>query len=74
VAVSVADKGVGLQPGDAERVFSRYFRAAGTSNVGGVGLGLYIVQRLVEAQGGTVRATGSPGEGATFEFTLPIAR
>jgi NtrC-family two-component system sensor histidine kinase KinB len=74
VAVSVTDKGVGLQPGDAERVFSRYFRASGTGKVGGVGLGLYIVRRLVEAQGGTVLAFGAPGEGATFEFTLPVAR
>jgi signal transduction histidine kinase len=42
--------------------------------VGGVGLGLYIVRQLVEAQGGTVGASGNPGQGSVFEFTLPIAR
>lgn len=76
VAVAVTDNGIGLQSGEEERVFSRYFRSANkdTRKVGGVGLGLYIVRQLVEAQGGAVRATGSPGRGATFEFTLPIAR
>jgi signal transduction histidine kinase len=76
VRVSVTDAGVGLQPGESDRVFSRYFRGTpkGNRKVGGVGLGLYIVRQLVEAQGGTVRAFGAPGAGATFEFTLPIAR
>jgi signal transduction histidine kinase len=76
VLVAVTDTGVGLQPGEGERVFSRYFRGAGKDHrkVGGVGLGLYIVRQLVEAQGGTVRASGTPGGGATFEFTLPMAR
>ncbi|MEY2568324.1 MAG: two-component system, NtrC family, sensor histidine kinase KinB [Actinomycetota bacterium] len=76
VSISVTDQGVGLQPGEGERVFSRYFRGANkdTRKLGGVGLGLYIVRQLVEAQGGTVRADGNPGGGSTFEFTLPIAR
>lgn len=76
VTVWVIDRGVGLEPGDDTRVFSRYFRGAGgsTKKAGGVGLGLYIVRQLVEAQGGTVRAMGNPEGGSTFEFTLPIAR
>lgn len=76
VRVTVTDSGVGLQPGEGERVFSRYFRGAGKDHrkVGGVGLGLYIVRQLVEAQGGTVAASGAPGQGSVFEFTLPIAR
>ena len=39
---------------------------------GGVGLGLSIVRRLAEAQGGSVGASGEPGQGARFWFTLPI--
>jgi signal transduction histidine kinase len=76
VRVTVSDSGVGLQPGEGERVFSRYFRGASKDHrkVGGVGLGLYIVRQLVEAQGGTVAASGTPGAGSTFEFTLPWAR
>jgi signal transduction histidine kinase len=76
VTISVTDHGVGLQPGEGERVFSRYFRGANkdTRKLGGVGLGLYIVRQLVVAQSGSVRATGNPGGGSTFEFTLPVAR
>ena len=75
VTVRVTDRGVGLEQGDTARVFSRYFRSeGGGKGAGGVGLGLYIVRQLVEAQGGTVRAANNPDRGATFEFTLPIAR
>lgn len=74
VAVQVSDEGIGIAPDDAERIFSRYYRSehkvAGTS---GVGLGLFIVRSLVEAQGGTVKATGQLGKGTTIEFTLPRA-
>ena len=75
VAVQVRDKGIGLGPGDAERVFNRYYRArtSATADIKGVGLGLYIARQLVEAMGGTIRCSGARGEGSTFEFTLPIA-
>jgi signal transduction histidine kinase len=69
VAVSVSDEGVGLRPGDEERVFDRFAR--GSSGARGVGLGLFIVQRLVEAQRGRVWASRHDGPGATFSFSLP---
>jgi PAS domain S-box-containing protein len=73
VEVSITDEGVGLRPGDEDRVFDRFAR--GTSGVRGTGLGLFIVQRLVEAQGGRVwaRRHDVPGSrpGATFSFSLP---
>ncbi|HYD11012.1 MAG TPA: PAS domain S-box protein [Acidimicrobiales bacterium] len=70
VLVSVSDEGVGLRPGDEERVFDRFTR--GASGTRGVGLGLFIVQRLVDAQGGRVWARRhDPGPGATFSFSLP---
>lgn len=71
IEVSVSDEGVGLRPGDEERVFDRFAR--GTSGVRGTGLGLFIVQRLVEAQGGRVwarRHDGIGARGATFAFSL----
>ena len=74
VAVQVSDEGIGIAPEDTERIFSRYYRSehkvAGAS---GVGLGLFIVRSLVEAQGGTVKASGQLGKGTTIEFTLPRA-
>jgi signal transduction histidine kinase len=70
VRVSVADKGQGIGPDDLPRVFDRYYR--GQRHEGeGLGLGLYIVRKLVEAHGGKIWAESRPGVGSTFTFTLP---
>ena len=72
VRISVSDEGPGIAPADQERLFERYYR--GHRHEGeGLGLGLYIVRRLVEAHGGCVELTSAPGEGSTFSFTVPIA-
>jgi two-component system OmpR family sensor kinase len=74
--VAVADSGPGLNDGDAERVFRRFYRADESRSraSGGVGLGLAIVAAVAEAHGGTVAAASNPGQGATFTVTLPLAR
>ncbi len=70
--VTVADRGPGIAPGDLPRIFDRYYR--GQRHEGeGLGLGLFIVRKLVEAHGGRIWAESRPGEGARFTFTLPIA-
>lgn len=69
VEVSVVDEGVGLRPGDEERVFDRFTRGT-PSAVKGTGLGLFIVQRLVDAQNGRVWAQRHDGRGTTFAFSL----
>ncbi len=80
--VEVCDKGPGLTPEQAERVFERFYRAdpsrtRRTSDVpdpsGGSGLGLSIVAALVKAHGGTVSVETAPGAGATFRVVLPLA-
>ncbi|GIJ47061.1 two-component sensor histidine kinase [Virgisporangium aliadipatigenens] len=70
----VADTGPGLAPQDAARVFERFFRTdpARTRTLGGSGLGLSIVQALVEAHGGEVWLDTAPGEGARFMVRLPL--
>jgi signal transduction histidine kinase len=75
IAVRVSDEGIGLDDDDAELIFERFYQVGGGDRrrFGGLGLGLYIVRRLVEAQSGSVRAYGTPGVGATVEFTLPVA-
>jgi PAS domain S-box-containing protein len=75
VTVSVADEGVGLSDADTELIFERFYQVPGRTGpgTGGLGLGLYIVRRLAEAQGGSVRASGNPGVGTTVAFTLPRA-
>jgi two-component system OmpR family sensor kinase len=72
--VEVEDSGPGLQDGDAERVFERFYRADESRSraSGGVGLGLAIVAAVAAAHGGTVAASSRPGEGATFAVTLPL--
>ena len=75
VVLEVADQGPGLAADQAERVFERFYRAdqARTRNTGGTGLGLAIVAALVAAHDGTVSVDTSPGRGATFRITLPLA-
>jgi signal transduction histidine kinase len=74
IAVSVADRGPGIAPEDRRRIFERFYRGKVAQKADGLGLGLYIVQLLVEAHGGDVHVDSRPGEGATFTFTLPMAQ
>jgi PAS domain S-box-containing protein len=68
----VRDHGIGIDPADQPQIFERFERAVSSRNYGGLGLGLYIVRRIVEAHGGTIRVDSRPGEGATFEVELPL--
>ena len=67
---AVADNGVGISPEKLEGIFERYSQA-GHSESGGLGLGLYIARRLVEAHGGRIWAESTLGQGRTFHFSLP---
>jgi PAS domain S-box-containing protein len=67
----VRDHGIGIDPADQPQIFERFERAVSSRNYGGLGLGLYIVKRIVEAHGGTIRVESSPGEGASFFVELP---
>lgn len=75
IVVRVSDQGIGIDDDDAAHVFERFYQAGAGDRrrFGGLGLGLYIVRRLVESQSGSVRAYGTRGVGATVEFTLPVA-
>jgi signal transduction histidine kinase len=69
--LQVRDHGIGVAEGDQRHIFERFERAVSSQNYGGLGLGLYIVKRIVEAHGGTVRVESAPGEGAVFLVDLP---
>jgi signal transduction histidine kinase len=70
VRLSVTDEGEGIPPGELEGIFERFRQRAGVAQ-GGVGLGLYIVRSLAEAQGGRVSVRSQLGRGSTFTMTLP---
>jgi len=68
----VRDHGLGIQAVDQERIFGRFERAVSTRNYGGFGLGLWIVQEIARAHGGTVQVHSVPSQGAAFTVELPL--
>jgi len=73
VVISVADQGIGIAPEDLPHIFDRFYRVGLVRKAEGTGLGLYIVKRLVEIQGGRIRVESEVGKGSTFYCTLPVA-
>jgi two-component system sensor histidine kinase KdpD len=78
VEVGVTDEGPGIPADQRERVFEKFYRVPARESHdprrGGVGLGLPIARRLVEAQGGRIWIEGAPaGKGTVAAFVLPIA-
>src|SRR5450432_1775084 len=74
LVVQVSDRGLGIPAGDHAQVFERFYQVGGEQRrFGGVGLGLYIVRRLLETQGGAVRALPRDGGGTCFEVALRMA-
>lgn len=74
LVVSVSDTGIGIAPVDMERLFNPFQQVnmAITSRNDGVGLGLYIVRRLVHLMGGALHLDSGSGNGATFILSLPV--
>ena len=73
VEVAVSDQGPGVAPADRERIFEPYVQAAPAGLRRGLGLGLAICRRLVEAHGGAIDVEDAPAGGSRFFFTLPLA-
>jgi two-component system, NarL family, sensor histidine kinase BarA len=76
VELRVADTGIGIPPGERERVFDAFYQvdSSSTREQGGTGLGLSIVKRLAEAHDGTVRIEDNAPRGTVFVVTLPCRR
>ncbi len=73
--ISVQDQGVGIAAEQLPHLFERFYRVPGvevqTGSSVGIGLGLYIVQKIVEQHTGRIEVTSHPGEGSTFSIVLP---
>ena len=74
VIISVADQGIGIPPDELDQVFDRFHRVSTglVHDVKGSGLGLSLVQHIVEAHGGHVTVVSELGKGSTFTIHLPI--
>ena len=71
----VVDQGVGIEPGEEERIFQRFYRTDTrlARTTAGVGLGLYVTQAIVEAHGGRIWAqSAGPHCGSAFTMLLPL--
>jgi two-component system sensor histidine kinase KdpD len=75
LAISVADRGAGIDPLEQGMIFDKFYRGQGQrSRVSGTGMGLAISRAIVNAHGGTIGVTSQIGHGSVFTFTLPIVR
>jgi light-regulated signal transduction histidine kinase (bacteriophytochrome) len=69
--ITVTDNGIGFRQDYADRIFGIFQRLHGRSEYPGTGIGLATCRKILERHGGTITASGRPGEGATFICTLP---
>ncbi|HEY6539524.1 MAG TPA: ATP-binding protein, partial [Ktedonobacteraceae bacterium] len=77
IMVSVADRGPGVPSADAERIFDKFYRVLNSEKAArttGSGLGLAVSRGLIEAHGGRIWVENRPGDGAIFQFTLPLRK
>jgi signal transduction histidine kinase len=74
--VSVKDNGIGISAENQAKLFTQFFRAEDVEvrEQSGWGLGLSIVKKMVEAQGGEISFQSELGKGSTFAFTVPLAQ
>ena len=74
VEFSVSDTGIGIEPSEVPRLFTRFFRTSAATQLAiqGAGLGLAIARQIVDGHGGLITARSVPGDGSTFTVRLPV--
>jgi signal transduction histidine kinase len=74
IEVAISDDGSGIAKEDLPHIFEPFYRSGKAGDASGhAGLGLAIARRMVELQGGEIKADNRPTGGACFRFTLPLA-
>ena len=71
VVLRVIDRGIGIAPADQARIFDRFERGHDVPRSGGFGIGLWLSQKLAQAQAGSLEVHSEPGAGSTFIVRLP---
>ncbi len=76
ILISVTDRGIGVAKADQKKIFEKFYRAENSllHETKGSGLGLALVQHIMEAHGGTVEGESTPGKGSTFTLFLPLRK
>jgi signal transduction histidine kinase len=76
ILISVTDRGIGVAKADQKKIFEKFYRAENSllHETKGSGLGLALVQHIMEAHGGTVEVESTPGKGSTFTLILPLRK
>ncbi len=72
VTISIRDKGIGIQPAEAEKIFDKFYRSQATRNIPGTGLGLAICKGIIVAHGGEISARRAKEIGTVVSIRLPL--
>jgi signal transduction histidine kinase len=72
--LQVADKGIGISPGEVSKIFQRFYQSENkiASETRGSGLGLTLVKHITEAHGGTIEVESEVGKGSRFTVSIPL--
>jgi signal transduction histidine kinase len=73
VILEVQDNGIGILPEDREKLFEQFYRGNNVGQQTGFGLGLFLVDRIMDAHGGTIELESTPGRGSRFRLVFPLA-
>jgi signal transduction histidine kinase len=72
--IKVQDNGIGISPINLPQIFQRYERAISSSNISGLGLGLYISTKIIESHNGRIEVESLLGKGSSFTVYLPLIK
>ncbi|MNE96155.1 Sensor protein SrrB [compost metagenome] len=69
--IEVADTGIGIPEDGLEHIFKRFYRGHNAREVEGIGIGLFLAQKIISIQGGYITAASQPGQGSRLTIYLP---
>lgn len=69
--IDIKDNGIGINENEQSKIFTRFYRSQEVSQTEGVGIGLYLVRKIISGQGGYIKLSSKPSVGSTFSIFLP---
>ena len=69
--IDIEDNGMGISEEEQAQIFARFYRSPAVNQLDGVGIGLYLAQRIISEQGGYIKVESTPGVGSKFSVFLP---